>query len=62
MGEVAVSEVGGEASADDPRAGAFWAALRYLRAEMVLVRDGRAGTLTVLDDEIAHAEELLLSL
>jgi hypothetical protein len=29
---------------------------------MLRVRDGRAGTLAVLDDEIAYTEELLLYL
>jgi hypothetical protein len=41
---------------------ALGAALRYLWDEMVLVRDGKAGTLAVLDDEIAHAERLLAGL
>ena len=30
-----------------------WAALGWLREEMILVRAGRAGTSAVLDDEIA---------
>ena len=33
--------------------------LRYLRDEMLLVQAGRAGTLTVLDDEMANVERLL---
>jgi hypothetical protein len=38
---------------------ALRAALGYLWDEMVLVRDGKAGDLGVLDDEVAHAEGLL---
>ncbi|WP_439626139.1 hypothetical protein [Gemmata sp.] len=35
------------------------AALRCLRDEMLLVRSGAAGTLVVLDDEMARVERLL---
>jgi hypothetical protein len=35
------------------------AALRYLRDEMLLARDGRAGSLAVLDDEAAHVRRVL---
>jgi len=38
------------------------AAMKYLWDEMGLVRAGRAGTLAVLDDEIAHVESLLARL
>jgi hypothetical protein len=38
------------------------AAFRYLRDEMVLVRDGKTANLVVLDDEIANAETVLVSL
>jgi hypothetical protein len=37
---------------------AYRAALGYLRDEMLLVRAGRAGDLTVLNDEIACVEDL----
>jgi hypothetical protein len=60
--ELPVSEVQKGTFADDAKALTLWAALGYLREEMVLVRDGKAGTLTVLDDEIAYTEELLRSL
>jgi hypothetical protein len=43
----------------DEAAGRLRAALMYLRDETVLVRGGGAGCLTVLDDEIAHAERVL---
>ena len=36
------------------------AALAYLRDEMLMVRAGRARDLTVLDDEIAYAESLVV--
>jgi hypothetical protein len=52
-GGEAGSAGGGEAAAD------FRAAVGYLRAEMALVRDGKADSLTVLDDEIANVERLL---
>lgn len=38
------------------------AAMKYLWDEMGLVRAGRAGTLAVLDDEIANVESLLARL
>ncbi|MBN9118107.1 MAG: hypothetical protein J0I06_02910 [Planctomycetes bacterium] len=37
----------------------FHAAMRHLQAEMVVVRDGRADSLAVLDDEIANVVRLL---
>ena len=40
-------------------ASALRAALVYLRDEMLLVRSGKARSLTVLDDEIACVESLL---
>lgn len=42
--------------------GPLRAALGYLRDEMLVVRDGKANTLAVLDDEMAHAEDLLARL
>lgn len=42
--------------------GPLRAALGYLRDEMLVVRGGRAGTLAVLDDEMAHVEDLLARL
>lgn len=38
---------------------ALLAALGYLRDEMLLVRDGTAGTLAVLDDEASHVRRVL---
>lgn len=43
----------------DEVADTFGAALRYLRDEMILVRDGKADTLTVLTDEMNNTESLL---
>jgi hypothetical protein len=40
----------------DAGAAAYRAAQGYLRDEMLLVQNGRANSLTVLDDEIAHVE------
>jgi hypothetical protein len=58
MAQVAVGDGWPKPPGGDGLSG-VWAALRYLRDEMVLVRDGRAGTLAVLDDEIAHVEHQL---
>ncbi len=41
---------------------ALRSAMVYLRDEMVLVREGKSETLTVLDDEIAHTESVLARL
>jgi len=48
----------GEGAAVPPGGAALRAALRYLRDEMAVVRDGRADSLVVLDDEIANVERL----
>lgn len=58
MGELPVSAVPPEPPGNE--GAAFWRALGYLRAEMVLVRAGHSGTLVVLDDEIALVESLFL--
>lgn len=58
MRGVAISALNSESFHDDAGAAEFWAALGYLRAEMVLVRDAGAGTVGVLDDEIANVVRL----
>jgi hypothetical protein len=60
MCRLTVSAVPPGTSNEDAAASALRAALGYLRDEMLLVRAGRIGDLTVLDDEIAHTEGLLL--
>jgi hypothetical protein len=62
MRELPVSAVPAASPADSEDATAYRAALGYLRDEMLLVRDGKAHDLTVLDDEIAYAESLLRGL
>jgi hypothetical protein len=59
---VAMNEV--SFSRPTPGAGheAVRAAMVYLLDEMVLVRNGKSDTLTVLDDEIANTESLLARL
>lgn len=47
---------------DDAAAEEVREALNYLGDEMALVRDGRAGGLWVLDDEIAYTEHVLAGL
>jgi hypothetical protein len=42
--------------------GPLRAALGYLHDEMLVVQGGTAGTLAVLDDEMAHVEDLLARL
>lgn len=59
MGALPVSTLPPAAAGEAAGATALRAALGYLRDEMLLVRAGKAGSLTVLDDEIAHAESLL---
>ena len=61
MRELAVDEAQPGPFGDDEGAAAC-AALGYLRDEMLLVRAGGTDTLTVLDDEIAHAECLVTNL
>lgn len=59
MRESPLSDVPTASFGDDHGAATFWAALGYLRAEMALVRNGKAGTLTVLEDEIANVESMV---
>ena len=59
MRELLLSALPPEAPDGDEEATAFRAALGYLRDEMLLVRAGRADSLTVLDDEIAYTESFL---
>jgi hypothetical protein len=59
--DLPVSAVPPESSGEGEEVAAYRAALGYLRDEMLLVRAGKAHDLTVLDDEIAHAESLLPS-
>lgn len=59
MGDLRVSDLPPESPGEGNEASACRAALGYLRDEMLLVRAGKAGHLTVLDDEIANAESLL---
>jgi hypothetical protein len=59
MGGLPVSAVPAAAGVEDGETTAYRAALGYLRDEMLLVRAGKAESLTVLDDEIACVEGLL---
>ncbi len=60
MRRVPASGVG--PTGDDEGSEALRAAMRYLRDEMAVVRDGRAGTLAVLDDEVANVERRMRDL
>ena len=57
MNDVTITPLAGGVGFEDLRS-----AMGYLRDEMVLIRDGKSDTLTVLDDEIAHTESLLAQL
>ena len=59
MQELPVSPALPESPGEDKGVVACRAALGYLRDEMLLVRAGKADSLTVLDDEIAYAESLV---
>ena len=59
MREVSVSPVPPASPGEDDGMVACRAALGYLRDEMLLVRAGKADSMTVLDDEIAYTESLL---
>jgi hypothetical protein len=60
MRALPVSALPPKAPDEDEEVTAIRAALGYLRDEMLLVRAGKADSLTVLDDEIAHTESLML--
>jgi hypothetical protein len=57
VGSVAISPL-----PDGAEYPALAAAMKHLRDEMLLVRAGQAGTIGVLDDEIAIVESLLARL
>jgi hypothetical protein len=61
MSELSVSAIPSVAPGDNDGVAEYRAALGYLRDEMLVVRAGRAVTLTVLDDEIACVERLLMA-
>jgi hypothetical protein len=57
MREMPVSDLPPDSAGE--AASEYRTALRYLHDEMLLVRSGKADSLTVLDDEIACVERLL---
>jgi len=59
MRDLPVSAVPQPSTDEGETARTYRAALGYLRDEMLLVRAGKADSLTVLNDEIAFVESLL---